>query len=1490
MKSNFQFLNNYGLTIQYYNRAIQAEISYAMGIYPSVLTAVRTIAENMARDVADKRHLKIDTRETFDNILKRLKLGHYVDDYALELFYDIKKSGNLAAHTLETNSKVKALKALKQLFTLMVWFVGTLYNEKIDVTSFREPTKSEYLYQTTIQRANSEKNIIYIQTADNSSGKFKVYEGNQKVGKTGVGDLAEDNSDNSSYLRVWAKKRINQYMKTSGVPAKLEWAELAYRKSDGWWFSDYDVHNVLERSGVKHSQDLAGNEWFETDLETAKSAIKAVKSGKDSLDNLVTRDKTKIVLRPEQKKAIEKTKANFKLSKKMLWNAKMRFGKTLTALELIKEEEYKKVLIMTHRPVVDNGWYADFNKIGMHDFGYIYGSKKQGHKSIKDLENSGNPYVYFTSIQDLGGSEIIGGKVSDKNKDLFEVNWDLVIVDEAHEGTQTELTKNILKSILKEQTKELDLSGTPFNILSDYDEDQVFTWDYTMEQEAKNNWFKEHPKVRNPYEGLPKVSMFTFEMNKHFKDPRFVGSGYDKYAFNFKEFFKITDKGKFVYENDVKRFLDNITNPGHTNYPFSTREFRNRLRHTLWVLPGIKEANALEDMLKAHPVFGSEYNILNVVKHDKYDNELGTENDVEVENKAIRQADKDGKKTITLTVRKLTTGATIPEWTGVLFLSNTSSTMQYLQTAFRAQTPFSSPEFGKKENCYIFDFAPDRALTVMAESTSLATGVGKVQTKEQKHRMAKLMNFLPIIGESNQKMKPFKVDNLLSKIKRVYAERAYSQGFDDDSIYSDQLLMIKDADISDFNNLKSIIGTTKKEKSKLKKIDVNNQGLTESEYDLGEKARKKRHRERSPEEQNAINKVNQLKKQRRKLISILRGISIRIPMMIYGMDIKFDEEVSIHKFIKNIDDVSWTEFMPEGVSKELFNKFIKYYDADVFIEAGKIIRRKVKELDKSDPLERVEKIADIFRTFRNPDKETVLTPWRVVNMHLGKTIGGLSFYDDDYQYSYKNGRVIRHWICTDYTNQTLSSNSHVLEINSKTGLYPLYVATSIYWQEFQKLNYRTAGKFNYKDELLLWQRVLKENIFLVAKTPMAREITRRTLAGYHTDWNINVKYVENMVNDAKTNINKEAKKIEELFGNMKFDIVIGNPPFQQSAAKKVTNGQQRVLNIFQYFQELADKLDLDYSSLIFPGKRWIHRSGKGMSSFGLDLINDPHLSKLIYFEDASQIFKNVDIADGVCIVFKDYNKVSDTFDYEFVDKFGNVQNVNIKYPGKRLLILNPKEMTIGNKIADYVEKNNLKFISDSPVINQKLFKIESKFVEDHPDEVRVLKSENSKIDENKEIKLFTNDKAGKAGRATWFAAKKDVIKANRSLINEWQVVVSSANAGGQKRDNQIQIIDNHSAFGRSRIALKSFCTLKEAKNFLKYAQSNFIRFTFLLTDEQLSSLGKYVPDILDYTDNNELINFNDCIDSQLFDIFNLNEKERHHINKVIEELDKKYGK
>lgn len=286
----------------------------------------------------------------------------------------------------------------------------------------------------------------------------------------------------------------------------------------------------------------------------------------------------------------------------MLWNAKMRFGKTMTSLQLIKEEQFQKVLIMTHRPVVSDSWFEDYRKLKMDDAGYEYGSVNKG-AHITSLKKGDKPFIYFASIQLLRYNN---GETN--LKDFADVDWDLIIIDEAHEGTQTELSDIVLKQLVKEHTKTLELSGTPFNLLDQFDEDQVYTWDYTMEQQAKTKWKYEHPDQPNPYDPLPKVLMYTFEMKNKatFMD--------DSKSFNFREFFRTDGQGNLVYKTDVRAFLDNITNKdSKTNYPFSTPAYRNELRHTLWIMPGIKEANAFEELLKEHPIFGKEYKIVNVV-------------------------------------------------------------------------------------------------------------------------------------------------------------------------------------------------------------------------------------------------------------------------------------------------------------------------------------------------------------------------------------------------------------------------------------------------------------------------------------------------------------------------------------------------------------------------------------------------------------------------------------------------------------------------------------------------------------------------------------------------------------------------------------------------------------------------------------------------------------------------------------------------------------
>ncbi len=432
----------------------------------------------------------------------------------------------------------------------------------------------------------------------------------------------------------------------------------------------------------------------------------------------------------------------------MLWNAKMRMGKTLTSLEVVKRMGLHRTIIVTHRPVVDDGWYDDFKKIFYEsERPWRYGSKNRGESNIKKLEQSGKNYIYFASIQDLRGSDVVGGNF-DKNKEVFNTAWDLVIIDEAHEGTQTEKGQSVQEALVKENTKVLNLSGTPFNLLEtdEYNEDNTFTWDYVMEQNAKRQWAVDHPGDHNPYEDLPQLNILTFNLGDlatHYQDE-------DK-AFNFTEFFKTDENGEFIYKKDIENFLNIISsNKGETLYPFSSVQYREFFHHTFWIVPGVKEGKALAEMLRTHSVFGS-YKVVNVC--GKEDKETTGDPLEEVRN-AIGDHPED-TYTITLSCGKLTTGVTVREWTAVLYLAGSKNTSPaaYMQTIFRVQSP---GRIGgrMKTDCYVFDFAPDRTLKMIAQTAKVSVKAGETE-KSDKQILGDFLNFCPIIAQEGTEMKPY---------------------------------------------------------------------------------------------------------------------------------------------------------------------------------------------------------------------------------------------------------------------------------------------------------------------------------------------------------------------------------------------------------------------------------------------------------------------------------------------------------------------------------------------------------------------------------------------------------------------------------------------------------------------------------------------------------------------------------------------------------------
>ena len=871
---------------------------------------------------------------------------------------------------------------------------------------------------------------------------------------------------------------------------------------------------------------------------------------------------------------------------------------------------------------MDKGWFEDFGKIFYDSPHYHYGSRNQGELfgKLEQLASKGSKYVYFASMQDLRGSEQVGGKF-DKNNEIFKTPWDFVIVDEAHEGTKTELGQNVLRELIKENTKVLQLSGTPFNLFDDYSEEEIFTWDYVMEQKAKQAWTTDNPYEPNPYASLPAINIYTYDLGTLMSE--YVE---DEKAFNFREFFRTKDDDTFIHEKDVDRFLDLLCKDDKDSlYPYSNDTFRRIFRHTLWLVPGVKAARALSNKLKNHPVFG-KFQPVNVAGDG--DEEEANEEALKKVNNAIGP-DPDETYTITLSCGRLTTGVSIKPWTAVFMMAGSFSTSaaQYMQTIFRVQTPFTI--HGRmKEQCYAFDFAPDRTLRVLAETAKVSAKAGK-QTEEDRRILGDFLNFCPIISIDGSQMKPYDVNKMMSQLKKAQIEKVVQCGFEDGALYNDELLKLTDVELQDFDDLKKTIGTTKA-MAKTGDIDVNNQGFTKEQYEEKERLEKKPKKELTPEEKARLDELKAMSNQRKNAISILRGISIRMPLLIYGAELKNeDEEITIDNFASLIDDTSWEEFMPKGVDKEKFEKFKKYYDPDIFREAGKRIREMARAADKFTIEERIERISAIFNTFRNPDKETVLTPWRVVNMHMSDCLGGWCFYGESFG-DKDTLSVPRYVDRGKVTKDIFRPESHVLEINSKSGLYPLYVAYNIYRArvEAAKAKY---GEVSHGFAMNLWDATIEENILVVCKTPMAKSITKRTLAGFRNT-RVNAQYylelIENISErpEAVVNTFRDGKRFWKINQdtNMKLDAIVSNPPYQV-----MDGGTDRgAVPVYQHFVEIAKKCKPNYISMIMPA-RW-YAGGRGLDEFRESMLSDKRVQYLYDFETSKDLFPTVDIAGGLC--------------------------------------------------------------------------------------------------------------------------------------------------------------------------------------------------------------------------------------------------------------------
>lgn len=601
------------------------------------------------------------------------------------------------------------------------------------------------------------------------------------------------------------EERIKQQTHTADIKYNIEWHEIAqytdgFRQSE--YFKDYDFHNYLVR--FHQVPRMEGKEWFQINGENSHKLFHKF-AAQDYSGVQVEGEGTQYILRKEQQEAVDKTVAyyndcNLLVGGEFLWNAKPRFGKTLTAYDFMRRIKAKNVLIVTNRPSIANSWFDDFSTFISWQEPYYFVSetdalserpvlsREEFHELIASLleddENVDVRQICFESLQGLKGSVYFGGQY-DKLKWILDTEWDLLIVDEAHEGVDTYKTDTAFKDIRRKFT--LHLSGTPFKAIAmgKFGQKQIFNWSFSDEQEAKENWYQESEEY-NPYAVMPRMNLFTYQMSKIIQEQ--VNQGLDladgenvEYAFDLNEFFKTNDNGRFVYEKDVKKFLDALTT--QEKFPFSTPELRKELAHTFWLLERVDSVKAMAKLLRQHPVF-EQYKIVVAAGDGRLDNENEDNQQSRRSYDNVREAIENNARTITLSVGQLTTGVTIPEWTAVFMLSNMRSSAEYIQAAFRAQNPHTFNKDGKyyqKENAYIFDFAPERTLLVyddFANSLYSTTAGGGGTKEEREANIKRLINFFSVYAEDDEgKMVELDAAQVLTVPIKIKTEEVIKCGF-----------------------------------------------------------------------------------------------------------------------------------------------------------------------------------------------------------------------------------------------------------------------------------------------------------------------------------------------------------------------------------------------------------------------------------------------------------------------------------------------------------------------------------------------------------------------------------------------------------------------------------------------------------------------------------------------------------------------------------------
>ena len=1300
----------------------------------------------------------------------------------------------------------------------------------------------------------------------------------------------------------------------------------------GHSFRDYDIHRGLELAGYEREPKAANakrkSEWFKVDLATVQQIIDDRIHCRGSFLNRrpTGAEKPQIVLRAEQVKAINVTygywenRAQFP-DRNFLWNAKPRFGKTLTAYKFAEKIGAKRILIVTNRPAISDSWARDFYDHIEQDsqINYLFAASKSffvNHRRVPSREdilnvsgefanNLSRPLIFFISLQDLKGRSADATGFKQKNQWIFDLpgGWDLLIIDESHEGVRTLRTADVRKNLKVDFT--LHLSGTPFKAIADgeFTSDQIFNWSYSDEQEAKEIW--DYEQGDNPYAVLPRMNFRAYHMSTMMES-----QVEDQEAcFDLGEFFKASGNG-FVRPGDVEKWLDKISGvkrdsatgavtilpvDGKLNQPFDSEEKRNQLRHTFWFMSRINECRAMKELLNKHPIF-KDYKV--ILAAGKGDDEYEGKKVLEQVQNAIGK-DPTTTKTITLSCGQLTTGITVRPWTAVFMLYGTtgtgsiikSSSTQYLQAAFRAQNPWSYGEHQEfyKSDCYVFDFAPDRVLTILQDYAVNLSGSKKHE--DHKPAIRKLLNYMSVISMDDAgELRELDAKGIVELPRKLIAKEIVDGGF----VTSNKLFNISNIFHASpearaiINKLQAV------KKQKLEKnpqdlpepqtkvdeddnviidpeilVNTSNGILKEKKYEElttaeAQMAREAAQNERTldssylPDEipaakqaliQEAAQEIKvaaqkkteeRKKKEEDEYRDKLRGFARTIPMLLHAYGrygITFDD---LEKIIA--DDVFE---QITGISKDEFRVLRKenYFNEDNCNVAIKEFMSREEELSNYFS---IGVDADIFDYIPMQEQNRVFTPKKVVAKMLDML-------------EEENPEIFQ------------STRRKFLDPYSKSGLFLAGIVKRLY----QNLRPRFRSE---KDCLM---HILSNQIYAWSPSDPLRKSSINTVIGFmrfnRNDYEPKDKrsLENNFLNynpmNEKGEINYEQvlEHIQKCWGeDMKFDVIIGNPPYQLGRRQ-----------IYADFYRMAVDLKPDLLCMVFPVGWQKPTNTNGLSQLNNEKYKrDRHLIRIDnYYEDGpDRLFPNVGTG-GVNIVLRDSHK----------DNGGDIEKFEYgQMVGRVVLPISQEESDKPDELKSLLARvdysNNMEQLGSS-----------SKPYNFRADPLRApqvygitLENDRQRQDD---VRLFGLLPRGGRGykytsRATIPRISPNIDTYKLFVPKAWGNMSKNAGLGGSY--SNIGIARPGDICSETFIEFGPFKSDEEARKMAKYFFTKFFRaLLFLAKDSQNTAKEKYkfipLPDLSKPYFNKSIAE----IDEALFEEYNIPQEIREFIRKNIQTRD-----